>query len=67
MSQVKHYKTGGVVKAENGTKTEEQKATKTYGHLIIDGIDYGNSEDVYNAFAQHARNQGLSQGQFYDQ
>lgn len=46
---------------------EGEKIPKTYGHLWVDGIDYGNSEEVYNAFANHARSQGLNQGEFYDQ
>ena len=55
MSQiVKKLQTGG-------------SSPKTYGHLWVDGIDYGNSEEVYNAFANHARSQGLNQGEFYDQ
>lgn len=54
MSQVKKLQTGG-------------SSPKTYGHLIVDGIDYGNSEELYNAFANHARSQGLNQGEFYDQ
>lgn len=37
-----------------------------YGHLIIDGIDYGNSEDVYKQFAEHAKLQNPSQGASYD-
>ena len=37
-----------------------------YGHLIIDGIDYGNSEDVYRQFAEHAKLQNPSQGASYD-
>lgn len=37
-----------------------------YGHLIIDGIDYGNSEDVYRQFAEHAKLQDPSQGASYD-
>lgn len=57
MSQVK--------KLQNGGKTQE--TTKKYGHLIVDGIDYGNSEELYNAFAGHAHAQDLNQGQFYDQ
>ena len=57
MSQVK--------KLQNGGKTQE--TTKKYGHLIVDGIDYGNSEELYNAFARHAHAQDLNQGQFYDQ
>lgn len=40
---------------------------KKYGHLIIDGIDLGNTEEVYNAFARHAKTQNLNQGRFYDQ
>lgn len=54
MSQVKKLQQGN-------------KIPKTYGHLIVDGIDYGNSEELYNAFAQHAKQQQLNQGEFYDQ
>lgn len=36
-----------------------------YGHLIIDGIDLGNSEDVYKQFAQHAKLQDSGQGAAY--
>lgn len=62
--KIKKLLHGSTIKAEGGIKTNSEKE---YGHLIVDGIDYGNSEDVYNAFAQHARNQGLNQGEFYDQ
>lgn len=65
MAQVKKFLNGSVIKAEEGNKSPESQ--RTYGHIWVDGIDYGNSEDVYNAFAQHARNQGLNQGEFYDQ
>ncbi len=54
MSQVKKLQTGG-------------NTPKQYGHLIVDGIDYGNSEELYNAFARHAKAQHINQGEFYDQ
>lgn len=57
MSQVKKLQKGG-----NTPKEEKQ-----YGHLWVDGIDLGNSEEVYNAFANYAKNQALNQGKFYDQ
>ncbi len=46
---------------------EGGKSTKQYGHLIINGIDLGNSEEMYNAFARHAQRQDIKQGKFYDQ
>ena len=39
---------------------------KTYGHLIIDGIDLGNSEDLYRQFAEHAKLQNAAYGPSYD-
>ena len=57
MSQVRKLQKGG-----NTPKEEKQ-----YGHLWVDGIDLGNSEEVYNAFANYAKNQALNQGKFYDQ
>lgn len=54
MSWVKKFQEGG-------------KSTKQYGHLIINGIDLGNSEEMYNAFARHAQRQDIKQGKFYDQ
>lgn len=67
MGQVKKILTASAgtkdVTSSEGNNTQE----KTYGHIWVDGIDYGNSEDVYNAFAQHARSQSLNQGEFYDQ
>lgn len=68
MGQVRKYKQGSTVKAEKGTSNVPKEPEKsTYGHLWVDGIDYGNSEEVYNAFAQHARSQNLNQGEFYNQ
>jgi len=61
MSQAK------ILKMQEGNKTPAPKQEKQYGHLWVDGVDYGNSEDVYNAFAQYARGQNLDQGEFYDQ
>lgn len=62
MAQVKN-----ILKMENGDKTPAPKQEKKYGHLWVDGIDYGNSEEIYNAFANYARSQNLNQGEFYDQ
>ena len=50
MSQVRKLQTGG--------KT-------TYGHLIIDGIDHGNSEETYRQFSEHAKLQDSRQGAAY--
>ena len=50
-----------VRKLLNGEKIPKHK----YGHLIIDGIDHGNSEDVYKQFAQHAKLQDSGQGAAY--
>ena len=36
-----------------------------YGHLIINGIDHGNSEDVYRQFAQYAKTQDPGQSEAY--
>ena len=52
MSQIRKLQTGG--------KTNSQ-----YGHLIIDGIDYGNSKDVYEQFANYSKLQDSSQGKSY--
>lgn len=54
MSWVKKFQEGG-------------KSTKQYGHLRINGVDLGNSEEMYNAFARHAQRQDIRQGKFYDQ
>ncbi|MBO7693415.1 MAG: hypothetical protein J6T10_12365 [Methanobrevibacter sp.] len=37
----------------------------TYGHIIIDGIDYGNSEETYRQFSEHAKLQDPRQGEAY--
>ena len=50
-----------VRKLLNGSNVPKYK----YGHLIIDGIDLGNSEDVYKQFAQHAKLQDSGQGEAY--
>lgn len=52
---------------QEGKNVPASKQEKKYGHLWVDGTDYGNSEELYNAFAQYARGQALNQGQFYDQ
>ena len=69
MSQIRKFKNGSVFKEQNGGKDtpKPDEQPKKYGHLWVDGIDYGDSEDVYNAFAAHARSQNLNQGEFYDQ
>ena len=52
MSQVRKLQTGGTT-------------NKTYGHLVIDGIDLGNSEDTYRQFSEHAKLQDPRQGEAY--
>ena len=53
MSQVRKLKNGGIQKYK-------------YGSIIIDGINYGNSEEVYRQFAEHAKLQDPRQGAAYD-
>lgn len=67
MSQIHKLKNGSVIKAEKGTPSTPEPKQSQYGHLWVDGIDYGNSEDLYKAFAAHAHSQKLNQGEFYDQ
>lgn len=50
MSQVRKLQSGG---------------KPTYGHIIIDGIDYGNSEETYRQFSEHAKLQDPRQGEAY--
>ena len=50
-----------VRKLLNGDKVPKHK----YGRLIINGIDHGNSEDVYRQFAQHAKAQDPGQSEAY--
>lgn len=50
-----------VRKLLNGNKIPKYK----YGHLIINGIDLGNSEDIYKQFVQHAKNQDPGQSEAY--
>lgn len=74
MSQyIQKLKNGNVIKAQEGDTapeaTPEVTSTATpkkYGHLIIDGIDLGNSPEMIKAFAEHGKRQGLRQGKFYD-
>lgn len=65
MSQIKKLKNGSIIKAQPGDKIPENKSK--YGNLIIDGINYGNSEEVYKAFANYAKTQNINQGEFYEQ
>ena len=50
-----------VRKLLKGDKVSKYK----YGHLIINGIDHGNSEDVYRQFAQYAKTQDPGQSEAY--
>ena len=53
MSQVRKLKNGGVPKYK-------------YGSIIIDGINYGNSEDTYRQFANYLSVQDPRQGPAHD-
>ena len=48
-------------KLQGGKNVPKRK----YGHLIIDGIDHGDSEEVYRQFAEHAKLHP-EQGESYD-
>ena len=54
--------------AKQVMKLQEGKtipASKKYGHLIIDGKDLGNSEEMINAFRDYSRRQEMQYGEFY--